>query len=112
MRRVAILLAVSAALSSGIWTLGGIDGTAFAAKKIRLAQVGQTPITPQTSTVTSAVTNCMMLCNSTAASCQTTCVIPNSATVPISSGTASCQFACTNAQLSCQNICAQNSPSR
>jgi hypothetical protein len=111
MRRAAIVLAVTTALSSMVF------GTAH-------AQQSFTPITPQTSNVTSTVTNCMMSCNSTAASCQTTCVVPGASGASIAAQTAastagtgvgigtSCQLACTTTQLTCQGVCAQLSPSR
>lgn len=79
-------------------------GSADAADKIRLAQ-------------TSTVTNCMMLCNSQAAACQTTCVIPGTAPTGAATTTSnanvstSCQAGCSTQQIACQTICAQNSPS-
>ena len=113
MRCGAFVLAVAAALSSAILA----SGAAF-------AQQSFTPITPQTSNVTSAVTTCMMSCNSTVAQCQTNCVVPGASGASVAAqttGTASiapgsvgssCQLACTTAQLTCQTACSQKSPSR
>jgi hypothetical protein len=77
---------------------------------------------------TSTTTNCMMSCNSQAASCQTRCFIPNvpgpppSFSAPGSAGAvgpvfnsdanATCRMGCTSTQLSCQSGCALNSPSQ
>ena len=66
---------------------------------------------------TSTVTNCMMACNSQAASCQTTCLVPG--TLPTGAATTgsnankstSCQLNCTTQQINCQTLCAQTSPS-
>jgi hypothetical protein len=78
--------------------------TGLAAARIRVAQ-------------TSTVTNCMMGCNSQAASCQTTCLIPG--TAPTGAATtgsnanksAACQLNCTTQQINCQALCARTSPS-
>jgi len=114
MRCGAFVLAVVAVLSPAI--LG--SGAAFAQAQ------PFTPITPQTSNVTSAVTTCMMSCNSTVAQCQTNCVVPGASGASVAAqttGTASvapgsvgssCQLACTTAQLTCQTACSQKSPSR
>jgi hypothetical protein len=67
---------------------------------------------------TSTVTNCMMACNSQAASCQTTCLIPG--TPPTNAATAtgnanqstSCQLNCTTQQVNCQTTCGTTSPSQ
>jgi hypothetical protein len=75
-----------------------------AAGRIRVAQ-------------TSIVTNCMMACNSQAANCQTTCLIPGA--VPTGAATTggnanqstACQLNCTTQQISCQTFCARTSPS-
>jgi len=75
-----------------------------AAGKIRVAQ-------------TSIVTNCMMSCNSQAASCQTTCLIPG--TAPTGAATigsnatqsTACQLNCTTQQINCQALCGRTSPS-
>lgn len=115
MRCLAMLFAAAAMIAAatcahGAWSAD--DGTAppVAEAKIRLAQ-------------TSTVTNCMMSCNSTAASCQTGCFVPGmalsvpittqNANTPISNPTASttCVMGCTNSQLSCQSSCALKSPS-
>jgi hypothetical protein len=61
------------------------------------------PLTGLSTPVTSTVTNCMMLCNSQAAACQTGCVLP--APTIVGSGTlnatksASCGIGCTTTQL-------------
>src|SRR5262249_46451535 len=44
------------------------------------------PLTGLSTPVTSTVTNCMMLCNSQAAACQTGCVLPSPTTI-VGSGT-------------------------
>ena len=78
--------------------------TALAAGRIRVAQ-------------TSIVTNCMMACNSQAASCQTTCLIrgttPTGAATTASNATQStaCQLNCTTQQINCQALCGRTSPS-
>jgi len=100
MGRVALLFAV---LSFGL----AIDGFAAAAAtaKIRLAQ-------------SSTVTNCMMACNSQAASCQTGCVVPGSpptgaaATTGNANVSTTCQLNCATLQVSCQTTCARTSPSQ
>jgi len=77
---------------------------AQAAGAIRLAQ-------------SSAVTNCMMSCNSQAANCLTTCLIPG--TPPTGTATTAgnanqntaCQLNCTTQRMSCQTTCARTSPS-
>jgi hypothetical protein len=77
---------------------------AQAAGRIRLAQ-------------SSAVTNCMMACNSQSANCLTTCLIPG--TPPTGAATTggnanqstACQLNCTTQRMSCQTSCARTSPS-
>ncbi|HEX4040829.1 MAG TPA: hypothetical protein VHY10_03940 [Xanthobacteraceae bacterium] len=99
MRRLAVLLGMS-----GIVALIAIIPGAASAANLRLAQ-------------TSTVTNCMMACNSTAALCQTTCLVPGSAPTGAATTTSnanlntSCQLGCSTQQISCQTTCAQNSPS-
>ena len=67
--------------------------------------------------LTSTTTNCMMLCNSQAANCKTTCFIPTPPT-SITAGTlnptanGACVSACSSNQLACQSNCALASPSR
>ena len=87
---------------------------------IRLAQTttpNVAPTTPGLSTpITSTVTNCMMLCNSRAANCQSTCFIPAPVTTPgnpILNPTAAqtCTASCSSTQLACQTNCARLSPS-
>jgi hypothetical protein len=81
------------------------NSAAQAGTRIRLAQ-------------SSNVTNCMMRCNSQAAICQTTCLVPGSqptgaaTTGGNATKSTSCQLNCTTQQVSCQTICAQNSPSQ
>jgi hypothetical protein len=89
--------------SAGL-TLALCHSAAQAAGRIRLAQ-------------SSAVTNCMMACNSAAANCQTTCLIPG--TPPIGAATTggnanqstACQLNCTTQRMTCQTTCARTSPS-
>jgi hypothetical protein len=85
-----------------------IGGSAIAAAadsgRIRLAQ-------------TSTVTNCMMTCNSQAATCQTACILPG--TLPTGAATTTsnanvsttCQLGCATQQVSCQTVCSRTSPS-
>ncbi len=91
-----------------ILAVGAFAANASAAngdKTIRLAQ-------------TSTTTNCMMTCNSQAASCQTACVVPgtapSSAATTTSNATASvsCLSNCSSQQLACQTNCARISPSQ
>ena len=86
---------------------------ALAGEKIRLAQ-------------TSNVTNCMMICNSAAANCRTTCVLPGNlpttvagaANIATNAGTTNagpsvaCLLNCNTTQLACHTTCGQQSPSR
>ncbi len=100
MRRCTVLLGM---LWLGVACVGTI-GVANATGKIRLAQ-------------TSTVTNCMMSCNSQAAACQTTCLVPGTAPTGAATVTGnanmntSCQLNCTTQQIACHTTCAQNSPS-
>jgi hypothetical protein len=100
MRSATVLFAVVPALLA----LDGLSGQALADQKIRLAQ-------------TSAVTNCMMTCNSQAATCQAACVVPGTpptgaaTTTSNANSSTSCQLNCSTQQLSCQTICARTSPS-
>ncbi len=106
MRRSVTLLGVLAlgAMLLCAMTLATI-GVVNAEGKIRLAQ-------------TSTVTNCMMTCNSQAATCQTACLIPGTAPTGAATATSnanlstSCQANCTTQQISCQTTCAQTSPSQ
>ena len=92
-------LFVATGLAIALW-----HSTVLAAGKVRIAQ-------------TSTVTNCMMACNSRAATCQTTCLIPG--TAPIGAATTAsnanqstaCQLNCTTQQISCQSIYGRTSPS-
>jgi hypothetical protein len=101
MRRFAVLL-------SSLWlgaTVIGTIGAANAAGKIRLAQ-------------SSTVTNCMMACNSQAAACLTTCLVPGTAPTGAATATGNanlsttCQVNCSTAQITCQTTCAQSFPSQ
>jgi hypothetical protein len=79
MRCLAVLFAIVA--------VAGFATEASAGEKIRLAQ-------------SSTVTNCMMTCNSQAATCQTACVVPGTAptnaatTTSNATASASCQINC------------------
>jgi hypothetical protein len=95
----------------GVGAISIVATGTVAAPKIRLAQ-------------TSVTTNCMMFCNAQAATCQTTCLVPNTqlptgvptanSVAPLTNSTANtaCVLACTNSQLACQTSCASQSPSR
>jgi hypothetical protein len=93
-----------AVLFAVVAVAGGFANEASAGEKIRLAQ-------------SSTVTNCMMSCNSQAATCQTGCVVPGTAptnaatTTSNATSSASCQINCSTQQISCQTICARTSPS-
>src|SRR5947207_12903269 len=88
----------------------------FGAHDVALAQATTPNVTPPfqglSTPITSTVTNCMMLCNSQAANCQTSCVIPASPTTA-STGTGTlnatsrtaCVMGCTSSQLACQTNC-------
>ncbi len=97
-------LAMSLAVVSVLLTIAGSSQQAFAEKKIRLAQ-------------TSTLTNCMMTCNSQAATCQATCIVPNTpptaaaTTTSNANSSTSCQLNCSTQQIACQTVCARNSPS-
>lgn len=99
--RSALLLGVLAFGATAVATLGVAD----AAGKMRLAQ-------------TSSVTNCMMTCNSQAATCQTGCLLPGTAPTGAATTTGnanlstSCQVNCSTQRIACQTTCAQNAPSR
>jgi hypothetical protein len=94
----------SAIFFSAALSLALRQSAAQAAGLIRLAQ-------------SSAVTNCMMACNSQAANCLTTCLIPG--TPPIGAATTgsnanqstACQLNCTTQRMTCQTGCARTSPS-
>jgi hypothetical protein len=87
---------------------------AMADGKIRLAQ-------------SSTATNCMMACNATAASCQTSCLLPGNQFTQLPTGAVTtnnvtpqtnatantiCLSACTTSQLTCQTGCSRLSPSQ
>jgi hypothetical protein len=67
---------------------------------------------------TSTVTNCMMACNSQAAACQTTCLVPGTAPTNAATTTGnanqstSCQLNCSTQQINCQTTCGTTSPSQ
>jgi hypothetical protein len=99
MRRRAGLLAIVL-----IGCAVGTSATAaLAGGKIRLAQ-------------SSSLTNCMMTCNSQAATCLTTCLVPG--TPPTGAATATsnatlntaCQVNCSIQRISCQTTCSQSFP--
>jgi hypothetical protein len=92
-------------------------GFCFGTNNAVLAQATTPNVTPPfvglSTPVTSTVTNCMMLCNSQAANCQTGCVIPapptttptgTTVTLNATSRTA-CTVGCTSSQLACQTNC-------
>jgi hypothetical protein len=99
MHRLAILLAVLSVSSASEGLVSAASAT-----RIRLAQ-------------TSTVTNCMMLCNSQAATCQTTCLVPGTAPTGAATATGnanlstSCQLNCSTVQIACHTVCARTSPS-
>jgi hypothetical protein len=92
-----------AVLSAAV-AVAGFASEASAGEKNRLVQ-------------TFTVTNCMMACNSQAATCQTACVVPGTAptnaatTTSNATSSASCQINCSTQQISCQTTCARPSPS-
>jgi hypothetical protein len=98
MHRLAIACAVAALCGFAC------GPTEAAAGKLRFAQ-------------TSTVTNCMMLCNAQAASCQTNCIVPGAAptgaatTTSNATASTSCQLNCSTQQISCQTTCGTTSPS-
>jgi hypothetical protein len=67
---------------------------------------------------TSTTTNCMMTCNSQAATCQSACVVPGTAptgaatTTSNATASQSCLSNCSSQQLACQTNCARISPSQ
>lgn len=83
----------------------------FAAAAIAAAATGA-------SAQTSTVTNCMMLCNAQAASCQTSCLVAG--TPPLGSATTtsnatantSCLSNCSTTPIACQTSCGHQSPSQ
>jgi len=101
MRRVAILLIIV----FGGFAIGDCNSAEAGSGKIRIAQTG-------------TVTNCMMACNSQAATCRTTCLVPG--TAPTSAATTTgnanqntaCQANCSTQQINCQTTCAATSPSQ
>jgi hypothetical protein len=101
MWRWASLLAV---LSIG-FAVSTFGIAASARGKIQLAQ-------------SSTVTNCMMTCNSQAATCLTTCLVPGTpptgAATTTSNATVNtaCQVNCSIQRISCQTTCAQSFPSQ
>jgi hypothetical protein len=87
------------------FALANCDCAAAASGKFRIAQ-------------TSTVTNCMMACNSQAATCQTTCLVPGTAPTNAATTTGnanqstSCQLNCSTQQINCQTTCGTTSPSQ
>ena len=97
----------------------------FGAHDVALGQATTTPrnVTPPfvglSTPITSTVTNCMMLCNSQAANCQTGCVIPAPPTTTPIGGTTvtlnatsrtACTMGCTSSQLACSDDPAPSHP--
>jgi hypothetical protein len=86
--------------------IASVAGGVANAGKIRLAQ-------------TSNTTNCMMTCNSQAATCQSSCFLPPALSAPGSTPTpgpnvtanTTCVMNCTTTQVTCQASCARTSPS-
>jgi hypothetical protein len=95
-RLISVLLAAA---------ISATAGTALADGKIRLAQ-------------TSNVTNCMMICNSAAANCRTTCLVPGTppttaaTTTSNASANLACVLNCSSTQQACHIACGQQSPSQ
>jgi len=98
MRFSVAMLALASICSVGAAAADAADG------KLRLAQ-------------SFTVTNCMMVCNAQAATCQASCVVPG--TPPTGAATATgnanvstaCQLNCSTQQVACQTVCARTSPS-
>jgi hypothetical protein len=101
MRRWASL---SAVLLVG-FAVGSFASGASAQERIRLAQ-------------SSTVTNCMMTCNSQAATCLTTCLVPGTPPTGAATTTSNanlsttCQVNCSTQRIACQTTCAQSFPSQ
>jgi len=103
MRSIAVLVvAMSAATTQGVFAQTSVPPI-------------QAPPASQ-SNVSSVVTNCMMTCNASAASCQTGCLVPNSLPsvstglpAPSSNPTANaaCLSSCTSIQITCQTNCSR-----
>jgi hypothetical protein len=98
------IMRILAILSAALVLAAGANA-AFAGEKIRLAQ-------------SSTTTNCMMTCNSQAAACFASCIVPG--TPPAASATAAgnatastpCVINCSTQQVSCHTTCARVSPSQ
>jgi hypothetical protein len=66
----------------------------------------------------STVTNCMMTCNSQAAACLTTCLVPGAPPTGAATATSNatvntaCQVNCSIQRISCQTTCSQSYPSQ
>ncbi len=99
--RIFVVLVALSAASTG----------ALAGGKVRLAQSG-------------TVTTCMVNCNTQAANCQSSCILPSAAAgaglasgsagvtpTPNAAASSNCLLSCTTTQLSCQTSCARQSPS-
>jgi hypothetical protein len=106
MLRVVMLRIVSLLVAAGAgFVFANNDRAAAASGRFHIAQ-------------TSTVTNCMMACNSQAASCQTTCLVPgtpptNAATTTSNANqNTSCQLNCATQQVNCQTTCGTTSPSQ
>lgn len=95
------LLVLALALAAG--GVVALSGDVAWAGKIRLAQ-------------NSAVTTCMMTCNSQSAACQSNCLVPgtpptNAATTTSNANVSTtCQLGCSTQQISCQSVCSRIPP--
>jgi hypothetical protein len=86
--------------------------------RILLAAAALVATASVASAQTSTVTNCMMVCNAQAASCQSSCLVPG--TPPLASATitsnatasTACLLNCSTSQVACQTTCARQSPSQ
>src|ERR1700730_14301297 len=104
MRWLAVVFAVLAI--EALLAIETLAGGASAEGKVPLAQ-------------SSTLTNCMMFCNSQAATCQSGCLVPSSSssgtttstiTGANSTASTSCTMNCTTTQITCQTTCAKVSP--
>jgi hypothetical protein len=88
--------------------LAGVVGAESASAKSQRLHLAQS----------STTTNCMLGCNTTAATCQAACVVPaSSASGAATTGgnataSGSCLMTCSTEQLNCQTNCARTSPSQ
>src|SRR6516165_11731120 len=106
MRVFAVLIAATA-IYLGTHDVALAQATTVPSVTPPLNGLGSTP-------VTSTLTNCMMSCNSQAATCQTGCLIPAAPTTTATqTGTlnatknTTCVIGCNSTQLSCQTTCSR-----